>query len=78
MRDFDGKLIKIAKKGLLTPIDAVLTYENEKNILTFSVNIQIIYGEEAVQEELFERAVIDGIKSWSGIKKMRYIKIAEK
>lgn len=66
LRDFDGKLIKISKKGLLTPIDAVLTYENEKNILTFSVNIQIIYGEEAVQEELFERAVIDGIKSWSG------------
>ena len=66
LKDFDGKVIKISRKGLLTPIDAELKYENGINILTFSVNIQVWYGEYGINEELFERAVIDGIREWAG------------
>ncbi len=64
--DFDGKPVKISRKGVFTPVDAELEYINGKNILTLSANIAII-GDEAVSDSfLFREAIIDGILKWQG------------
>lgn len=65
--DFDGQIIKIARTGVLTPIDAVLEYKNGKNILTLSANIEFVYDEEKIADpERFEDAIITGIRLWQG------------
>ena len=61
LTDFDGVPIRIKRQGLFTPIDAVLTCENGKNILTLRANISFIYGETLASAPSFERAVIRGI-----------------
>ena len=69
LKDFDGKEIKINRTGALTPVDAVLEYKKEKNILTFSVNIKFVYLEDEIDDKQvnsFKKAVIDGIKQWEG------------
>jgi len=65
--DFDGKPIKFARTGMLTPIDAVLEYRDGKNILTLSANVMFLYTEEEIADpEMFERAIIKGFLSWQG------------
>lgn len=64
--DFDGELIKIDRKGVLTPIDAVLETKNGKNVLTLSVNLKFLYGDYMPNEEKFEQAVCRGIFAWEG------------
>jgi len=69
LADFDGKEIKINRTGVLTPIDATLTYENGKNILTLSANIifKYAFADDCIEEaEKLEQAVIRGIKQWEG------------
>ena len=46
LRDFDGKEIHIDRKGLFTPVDAKLSYENGVNKLSFSANLWFLYSEE--------------------------------
>ena len=67
LKDFDGKEIFISRKGLMTPIDAELTYEEGCNILTLSANIKFVYGEKAVNQEAYEQAVLEGIRQWQGV-----------
>ena len=62
---FDGKEIVINKTGLLTPVDAVLKFDNGINILYLSVNLLFI-SEGLQNEAAFEEAVISGIKEWEG------------
>lgn len=64
--DFDGKKIKINRKGILTPVDVHLVYADGQNILKISVNVQFIYPYEIHDSELFEQAVLDGIRQWEG------------
>ena len=64
--DFDGKPIKIKRKGVLTPIDAVLEYKDGVNILTLSANIWFLDTGELLNQELFEKAVLEGIAMWQG------------
>ncbi len=64
--DFEGKPIKINRKGVFTPIDAVLEYKDGHNILTLSTNVMFLYGEEIVDPEKFEQAVHDGLLAWQG------------
>ena len=64
--DFYGKPIKINRQGVLTPVDAVLTNEDGLNVLTLSVNIMFLYGEEITNPEKFEQSVYDGILAWQG------------
>lgn len=64
--DFDGDEIKINRKGLRTPIDAVLTNENGKNVLTLSANISFAGDEEFENSEEYRQAVINGILLWQG------------
>lgn len=64
--DFDGKVIKINRKGLLTPVDAQLKCINGENILLLSANIQFFFYDDLINEELFREAVIKGIKEWEG------------
>jgi hypothetical protein len=64
--DFAGKPIKIKRRGLFTPVDAVLTYENGQNILTLQANVQFLYGAEIPNYTAFEQAVCRGIRAWEG------------
>lgn len=65
--DFEGKPIKINRQGIFTPIDAVLEYENGRNILTLSANIMLIYDVDAIKEpKKFENAVYNGLFAWQG------------
>ena len=68
LTDFDGKTIKIDRKGVFSPIDAVLEFKDGRNILTLSTNVAFIYLEEGglSDRERFEAAVLDGILQWSG------------
>lgn len=74
LRDFDGKEIHIDRKGLFTPVDAKLSYENGVNKLSFSANLWFLYSEEQFikdgvpikNKKAYEEAVIRGIKSWEG------------
>ncbi len=64
--DFDRRRIKINKKGVFTPVDAVLKYENGKNILTLSVNLKFAYIDDLPNAQLFEEAIMTGISAWAG------------
>ncbi len=67
LTDFDGKEIKINKKGIFTPIDAKLEYKNNTNILTLSANASFLCDEYDFNDfELFKKAIISGFKAWSG------------
>lgn len=58
--DFDGIPITIKRKGVLTPIDAVLRYVDGINL---STNIFFMYGDEQglSDPERFENAVLEDI-----------------
>lgn len=64
--DFAGKVIKINRQGVFTPVDGVLTYENGQNILTLRTNVLFLYGGEISNPAAFERAVCTGIRAWEG------------
>ncbi len=65
LTDFDGKRIVINRKGLLTPVDAVLTYENNRNILTFTLDLCLVKDKDEDYEKIY-KAVCNGIKEWEG------------
>lgn len=69
--DCDGKRIKIKRKGLLTPVDAVLTYANGVNRLDLSLNVVVhpldTTGDDAIADPVrFKAAVLDGLHLWEG------------
>ena len=67
LTDFDGKEIKINRKGIFTPIDAKLEYKNNTNILTLSANVSFLCDEyDFTDFELFKTAIISGFEAWSG------------
>ena len=64
--DFNGKAIKINRKGIFTPVDAVLEYTGGQNILTLSTNVAFVYTNTIENAEQFEQAVYRGILAWQG------------
>ena len=65
--DFDGNRIHIDCSGVLTPIDAKLSYENGCNILAFYVNLALFSTEQGITDvDAFMRAVRAGIEDWAG------------
>ena len=65
---FDGKPIKIKRKGMLTPVDAILSYENGFNRLDLKVCVffpQEDFG-EVKDVAALKKAVLDGIRMWQG------------
>ena len=66
LTDFDGKEIKIDRRGLLTPVDAVLTCEDGRSVLTLSANISLLAVEPLENEDRVMDAVIAGIEEWGG------------
>ena len=69
LKDFDGKEIKINRKGVFTPVDAVLEYKNGQNILKFSLNVKFLYFDDEISDKeikLFKRSALEGIKQWEG------------
>ena len=64
--DYNGKTIKINKKGLLTPIDAVLEFREGINFLMLSANICFFSDDEICNPDRFQKAVLEGIREWQG------------
>lgn len=67
LADFDGKIIKIDRTGIMTPVDAQLKYVDGKNILSLSLNLKFtVLDEEMPDPNAFAKAVCRGIKDWEG------------
>lgn len=67
LRDFDGEIIKISRKGIFTPVDAVLEFKDGRNILTLSTNVVFPGGDDCGADMTkFRKAVFDGIRVWAG------------
>jgi hypothetical protein len=67
LKGFDGKEIHIGRTGKLTPVDAVLSYENGQNLLTLSLNLCFLEDEKSIPDpEQLHQAVIRGMLSWAG------------
>jgi TPR repeat protein len=67
LRDFQGNVMKIDRKGIRTPVDAFLKYENGENIFALSANINFLNSREVCEDaEKLENAVLEGIKCWQG------------
>ncbi|MBR0536132.1 MAG: hypothetical protein IIX14_07130 [Clostridia bacterium] len=64
--DFEGEEIKIDRSGILTPVDAVLTNEDGRNILTFYANICFLGDEEMENRYEYQSSVLDGFRKWAG------------
>lgn len=64
--DFEGKPVRIDRRGVFTPVDAVLEYVDGRNVLTLSTNLAFLYTEEVPRRERFEQAVVDGLLAWEG------------
>lgn len=64
--DFSGKNIVIDCKGLFTPIDACLKFQDGKNVLTFQCNLDFLNLYVAHDTGKFREAVVNGIKAWEG------------
>ncbi len=64
--DYEGNLIKINRKGVMTPIDVTLEYVNGTNILTLSANVMFLFVDLLDDPDAFERAVLKGIMEWQG------------
>ena len=64
--DFDGQPIRISCRGIQTPIDAVLSYEDGRAVLTLSVNVWFVGDEDLAQPACFRAAVMEGIRAWAG------------
>lgn len=66
LTDFRGKRIRINRTGLLTPVDAVLTWENGMNHLALSANLCFLSLEDVPDPRRLRAAVMDGIALWEG------------
>ena len=65
---FDGKKIKIKRKGVFTPVDAILSYENGVNRLDLKLCVcypQEEFGGVADLAKL-KRTVLEGMHMWQG------------
>ena len=62
----DGKPFRVDRQGVFTPIDAVLTYENGKNVLKLSADVNFVYYDALPDPAAFEKAVLLGIGDWAG------------
>lgn len=67
LKDFDGKQIKINRKGVFSPVDAGLEFRDGKNILTLSANVIFtIDDSDGPIPDCFYDAVLDGFREWEG------------
>lgn len=66
LTDFDGVPIRINRQGVFSPIDAILEYKNNCNILTLSANLLFMNGYSVKDSKAFEQAVIHGMMAWQG------------
>lgn len=66
LADFNGKPIKVNRKGIFTPVDAVLEYKDGQNILTLNVNVTFLLCDDVDNVLKLKNAVLDGILAWQG------------
>ena len=63
--DFDGRPIRIKRKGIRTPVDMELKNESGRNILSIETNVMVNDVELDAPEKVTE-AIMEGIKEWEG------------
>lgn len=66
LTDFNGREIRIDRKGAFTPVDAVLSYEDGRGVLTLSADLQFLMSEEAADEDRLKKTVTEGVRAWAG------------
>ena len=64
--DFDGKPIRIRRRGWRTPVDAVLEPYEDHWRLTLSVNVLFIGDEDLPNTRRYRDAVLAGLRDWAG------------
>ena len=64
---FDGKPVRIDRKGLFVPVDARLTFDGQTNILTLRANVNFVFSEtDGIDRDRFRQAVMQGFRDWEG------------
>ena len=63
---FDGKPIRIDRRGPLVPVDAVLSFDGKDNLLTLSANICFVESGDFPGLQDYAGAVMKGIRDWEG------------
>ena len=68
IKGINGKPIKINKKGIIYPVDVVLSSESGKDILTITSRIKFIplVLSNEIDFEGWKLAVLNGMRDWSG------------
>lgn len=65
--DFNGKPIRIRRRGWRTPVDAVLERHGDRWQLTLSVNV-LFFGDDMLpNRRKFRDAVLSGLREWEGV-----------
>ncbi len=64
--DHEGQPIRIDRKGIRTPIDAVLSYKDGRHTLTLSVNVQVPVDDNIADAGPLDKAVVRGLNAWEG------------
>lgn len=65
--DFNGKPIRIRRRGWRTPVDAVLERHGDLWQLTLSVNV-LFFGDDMLPNRReFRDAVLSGLRAWEGV-----------
>ena len=62
----DGKPIHIDLTGRRFPVDAVLRFNGETNILELSANIDFMETEDSPEFKAYTDAILAGMKDWAG------------
>lgn len=65
LTDFNGKVIKIKRTGLFTPVDVTLEYRGGENVLTFRLNLRFM-NDDFPDQDWFREAVRSGFRDWAG------------
>ena len=67
LTDFEGKEIRIDRKGFFVPVDARLSFDGITNILTLSANIHFVFlGNESFDIDLYVDSILCGFRDWEG------------
>ena len=67
LTDFEGKRIRIERKGVFAPVDAGLSFDGEINTLTMSANVHFLFlGNEDFDRNLYTESILRGFRDWEG------------
>ena len=67
LTDFEGRIIKIDRKGIFVPVDAKLSFDGQINTLELRANIHFVFlGDEEFDTTLYKTSILRGFHDWEG------------